>query len=232
VSGDPNWVPLEQIVELAGAAGFEVLADEFMAMGEVQLPDEATVYLYKHRDTRRYLNVDAPGHAYRFDDGRYEAWRSPSPAVAHVMGISVIYQCWTNVDARFGLPYERGDRLVKGRCDVVDAADPAPRLELLAEAVFTRHNRDDRPDGQLCPSMSIGDVVVFGDVSLSVDHRGFVRVDVDRADLILDRSWRQVIAGPAPAAVPTSMSRTAPVSVKPCGGAGSGTTPPSEPIAS
>jgi hypothetical protein len=35
---------------------------------------------------------------------------------------------------------------------------------VLAEDVFARHNRDDRPDGQLCPSMSIGDVVMFGEL--------------------------------------------------------------------
>jgi hypothetical protein len=32
------------------------------------------------------------------------------------------------------------------------------------------HNRDDRPDGLLCPSLSIGDVTIIGD-EFSVDHR-------------------------------------------------------------
>ena len=105
----------------------------------------------------------------------------------------MIYECWTNVDARFSRTYEPGDRLVRGWCDVVASTDPVPRFEVLAEDVFARHNRDDRPDGQLCPSMSIGDVVMFGEVAMSVDGIGFARVDVDRADLVVDRTWRQVI---------------------------------------
>ena len=90
---------------------------------------------------------------------------------------------------------------------MVASTDPVPRFEVLAEDVFARHNRDDRPDGQLCPSMSIGDVVMFGEVAMSVDDIGFARVDVDHADLVVDRTWRQVIdqdrAAPAP-----SLSRT------------------------
>ena len=103
------------------------------------------------------------------------------------------YTNWTNLDAEFNRPYERGDRLVRGWSgELVVAAGP-PLVEL-AEEVFARHNRDDRPDGQLCPSMSIGDVVVFGEVALSVDRRGFVRVALDAADLITGQCWSQMIA--------------------------------------
>jgi hypothetical protein len=83
------------------------------------------------------------------------------------------------------------------------------RFEVLAEDVFASHNRDDRPDGQLCPSMSVGDVVMFGEVAMSVDDVGFARVDIDRCDLIVYRTWRQVTdqdrSAPAPA---PSLSRT------------------------
>ena len=116
------------------------------------------------------------------------------------------YECWTNVDARFSRTYERGDWLVRGWCDVVASTDPVPRFEVLAEEGFARHNRDDRPDGQLCPSMSIGDVVMFGEVAMSVDGIGFARVDVDHVDLVVDRTWLQVIdqdrAAPGAVAVP------------------------------
>ena len=156
--------------------------------------------------TRHYLNVDQAGHAYRFERGRYEPWRSPAPAIAHATGVGVVYECWTNVDARFSRTYEPGDRLVRGWCDVVASTDPVPRFEVLAEEVFARHNRDDRPDGQLCPSMSIGDVVMFGEVAMSVDGIGFARVDVDPGDLIVDRSWRQVIDQDRPTT--PSLSRT------------------------
>jgi hypothetical protein len=114
-------------------------------------------------------------------------------AIAHATGVGVIYECWTNVDARLSRTYEPGDRLVRGWCDVVASTDPVPRFEVLAEEVFARHNRDDRPDGQLCPSMSIGDVVVFGEVAMSVDGIGFARVDVDPGDLVVDQTWREVI---------------------------------------
>ena len=95
---------------------------------------------------------------------------------------------------------------MRGWCDVVASTDPVPRFEVLAEDVFARHNRDDRPDGQLCPSMSIGDVVMFGEVAMSVDGIGFARVDVDPGDLIVDRNWQQVVDQGR--AAPPSLSRT------------------------
>jgi hypothetical protein len=48
--------------------------------------------------------------------------------------------------------------------------------------IYARHNRDDRPDGQLAPSLSVGDVIVldFGtgrDRFFSVDSFGFTEVE-------------------------------------------------------
>ena len=84
-----------------------------------------------------------------------------------------------------------GDRLVRGWSGVVVASWSGAGLEAVAEAVFARHNRDDRPDGELCPSMSVGDVIVFGgDVTVSVADVGFVRVVIDQRDLIVNRPWR------------------------------------------
>ena len=54
----PEWGPLESIL------GPRTCAD-FMAMGEI-IQDSTTIYLYKHRDTRRYLNLDSQGQAYGF----------------------------------------------------------------------------------------------------------------------------------------------------------------------
>ena len=204
-AGEPNWRPLEVLADTA-AGTMRLDPDDFMWMGRVAAASGVELELYKHHQTRHYLNVDDAGHAYRFDRGRYELWRSPAPAIAHATGVGAVYECWTNVDARFSRSYERGDRLVRGWCDVVASTDPVPRLEVLAEEVFARHNRDDRPDGQLCPSMSIGDVVMFGEVAMSVDDIGFARVDVDLGDLIVDRSWRQVIDQDRP--TPPSLSRT------------------------
>jgi hypothetical protein len=102
---------------------------------------------------------------------------------------TLTYTNYTNLDAGFWRPYEKGDRLVKGwEGDVAWQPSSIAMLEVL----FARHNRDDRPDGQLCPSMSIGDVVVIGEVAHSVDNVGFVAVTVDPADLITDRTWTEV----------------------------------------
>ena len=62
-----------------------------------------------------------------------------------------------------------------------------------AERVFIRHNRDDRPDGQLCPSMSTGDVVVIGEIALTVESVGFTICTVDATDIVTDVSWRHSI---------------------------------------
>jgi hypothetical protein len=107
------------------------------------------------------------------------------------------YTNYTNIDAAFCRPYERGDRLVKGWEEEFPSCfrpvDEPGIFERIAEKLFAKHNRDDRPDGQLCPSMSIGDVIVIGEIALSVDHDGFVVVGLDPADLITDRTWREVV---------------------------------------
>ncbi len=53
-----------------------------------------------------------------------------------------------------------------------------------ASAVFILHNRDDRPDGQICGSLSVGDVVAFPLAAESAESRmyactpmGWERVD-------------------------------------------------------
>jgi hypothetical protein len=107
------------------------------------------------------------------------------------------YINYTNVDAGFVRPYERGDRLVRGHVGTIEV-ESGDNVTAIAERLFARHNRDDRPDRRLCPSMSVGDVIVIGEVVVSVAGVGFQRVDVDADDLIVDRSWRQVIDEPRP----------------------------------
>lgn len=53
--------------------------------------------------------------------------------------------------------YMPGDRLVQTYRGAIDAPDPLDA----AWAVVVRHNRDDRPDGRLGPSFSVGDVVAI-----------------------------------------------------------------------
>ena len=105
---------------------------------------------------------------------------------------TLTYTNYTNIDASFCRPYEPGDRLVKGWSEAFPACFRARhRLAstIVVEVIFAKHNRDDRPDGRLCPSMSVGDVIVIGEIALSVASIGFVRVAVDPADLITDRTW-------------------------------------------
>lgn len=104
------------------------------------------------------------------------------------------YTNYTNLDTSYVRPYEPGDRLVRGWEDEIDLDEvPAGNTIVLLEHLFARHNHDDRPDGQLCPSMSVGDVVVLGESAWSVDSCGFVQVTPRVVDLITDRTWREVV---------------------------------------
>ena len=72
--GEPDWKPLE------GALSQE-LCEEFMYMGTT-----SGIVLYKHRDTRRYLNIDSEtGRFYQYVDGDYAAI-SREQALEHVYG--------------------------------------------------------------------------------------------------------------------------------------------------
>ena len=86
-----------------------------------------------------------------------------------------------------------GDVLIAGWVGTV-TLDESLDVFAAAERVWVRHNRDDRPDGQLCPSMSVGDVVVIGETALTVESCGFSVCSVDASDVIADRTWRQWIA--------------------------------------
>src|SRR5262245_39242559 len=102
--------------------------------------------------------------------------------------MELAYTNYTNVDAAYLRPYEHGDRLVGGYSGTIQV-DPSESSTAIAERLFVRHNRDDRPDALLCPSMSVGDVVVLGEVAVSVAGCGFVQVVVDVDDVIVDRGW-------------------------------------------
>ena len=78
--------------------------------------------------------------------------------------------------------YEPGDKLVRGWRAQVSIDDPAEPGEAL-ETVFDLHQQDGRPDGQLAPSLSVGDVVVLGESAWSVIRVGWQPVDIDPADI-------------------------------------------------
>lgn len=75
---EPNWLPLEAMQD----AGDMVDADDFMYMGRVR-SDGTTVYLYKHINTRHYLNLDGWGQAWRFTGDNSYARQNIGEAVRH-----------------------------------------------------------------------------------------------------------------------------------------------------
>ena len=94
------------------------------------------------------------------------------------------YRIFHNQTAMFWRPYEPGDVLVPGyEGDTGESVFPLAlslrdRARYEAEIVFRIHNMDDRPDGRTAPSLSVGDVVVFGEVALSVDRFGWKEVSL------------------------------------------------------
>jgi len=82
---DPAWVePLEAVARaVAGDPLYRFFdTDDFMIMARLIRRPRPSIVLYKHYYTRRYLNVDDSGHAYRYigprdpdsqSDGRYVA---------------------------------------------------------------------------------------------------------------------------------------------------------------
>ena len=99
------------------------------------------------------------------------------------------YTNYTNLDASFGRPHQCGDRLVAATA-ARSSPTVANRSKRSPSGVHPPQP-DDRPDGQLCPPMSVGDVAVIGEIAVSVDACGSCRVHPDQADVICDRSWRR-----------------------------------------
>lgn len=76
---DPQWLrPLylvwPAIPALPPLERFD--PDDFMVMGRVLRAPRPDITLYKHRFTRRYLNVDAAGRTYRYAGPPSESFRS------------------------------------------------------------------------------------------------------------------------------------------------------------
>ena len=104
----------------------------------------------------------------------------------------VTYTNYANVSRPFMRGYEPGDTLIKGWSGTLDVDNGwTVNIHHLAEDVFMRHNRDDRPDGQMCPSMSVGDVVVIGETALTVEDMGFRICTVDAADIDTEHTYLQ-----------------------------------------
>ncbi len=57
--------PLERVLGLWSAQGGRLVADEFLYLGPGRI-EGRVVHVYKHRRSRRCLNLDEAGHAYVF----------------------------------------------------------------------------------------------------------------------------------------------------------------------
>ena len=75
VSQHPVWEPLSCVIGASRCHSFIFIG--VVTIGELKL------YLYKHRNTRRYLNLDCAGNAYKFAKGKY-GLTSLTGALEHV----------------------------------------------------------------------------------------------------------------------------------------------------
>ena len=86
------WAPLAGVVEsVAGVDRHRFLdIDDFMLMARIRRSPRPSITLYKHVYTRRYVNLDASGQAYRYiapreltssNHGRYVRCRSLDDAL-------------------------------------------------------------------------------------------------------------------------------------------------------
>jgi hypothetical protein len=101
---EPDWRPLVAVARLSRSTDAYPSIDEgeFMYVARADSRDgPLQIHLYKHVDTRRYLNLDDAGHAYRYrehidalDDlsdedlagGRYVLHRTLGEALHHAVG--------------------------------------------------------------------------------------------------------------------------------------------------
>ena len=66
IDAPPGWAPLELIATVTAADPRVPTVDpsRFMHIGRVRCSGRSSVHLYKHIDTRHYLNLDGEGRAY------------------------------------------------------------------------------------------------------------------------------------------------------------------------
>lgn len=116
---DEEWTrPLDGVARaLVGVRRFRYFdLGDFMIMGKEVRRGRPDVYLYKHRYTRRYVNLDEAGHAYRYIgprsldsnyEGRYVRRRSLRDALDH-LELWLLPWMKPGLEAqRFGLTFEQ-----------------------------------------------------------------------------------------------------------------------------
>ena len=84
---DRVWLTLERLAAVVAEDNVALDPGAFMYMATVAGPDATPVRLFKHIDTRRYLNLDEAGHAYRYryHSNDYELIPDLVDAVTHAL---------------------------------------------------------------------------------------------------------------------------------------------------
>jgi hypothetical protein len=73
--------PLAQAMRATRPEDRGIMVGDLMWMGAVDLIDGRRLHPYKHTDTRRYLRLDADGHAYALVAGDYRIHETPGDAI-------------------------------------------------------------------------------------------------------------------------------------------------------
>jgi hypothetical protein len=95
------------------------------------------------------------------------------------------YGYYANVSRNLFFGYEPGDRMILGW----EGETPAGDSEDVLERLYVLLNRDDRPTGRICHSMSIGDVVVLDGQAWACAREGWVKAEAPTN--ILNRTWSE-----------------------------------------
>jgi hypothetical protein len=59
----------------------------------------------------------------------------------------------------------------------------------IAERLYDVHSREDDPEGWAFPPITLGDVLVIGDVAVGITEAGVEVVEYDTADVISEADW-------------------------------------------
>lgn len=88
IEDDRVWLTLERLAAVLAEDGLVLDPGAFMYMATVEGPSGTPVRLFKHFDTRRYLNLDEAGHAYhyRYHRDDYELRPDLLEATAEAVG--------------------------------------------------------------------------------------------------------------------------------------------------
>ncbi len=77
---EPDWGPIQRLADRLRTEDGESVIEpaHFMYMVRIHAKGQPDIHLYKHIDTRRYINLDDDGNAYIYVPGRRDVERVES----------------------------------------------------------------------------------------------------------------------------------------------------------